>query len=551
MILSLTILKGCHIKQWIVISIFISSFANIAFAQDTIFVLLKSDKKKADEYFDHKNYRQALDLYLTINEKHQDDDVEYKIARCYYFLKEPQAAVAHYKLISGSEKLLPPDDIYLYAESLSNLGQYDKAIDLYNTYLKTAGNDPIVVKKIWQLKNRSFLYEDSIHFSVRLLNINTEFGEIGPTIKGDTLVFASNRKRTSLIEQSDDNNASSYRLYASSIKKDTSNNEIINVYNKPTLFCNGLNSKFHEGPAAFYNNNTCMVYSATGQSSEKDKSKRTLQLYFARLVNGSWKNVVSFEFNNKEFSFTDPWISNDGSTLYFASDMRGGYGGKDIYKSTFIKGKWIKPINLGPEINTAGDESSPFVQSNILYFTSNGHAGLGGLDVFKSAFNDITYEEAQNMGYPINTKADDFSFTLIQDGVDGFLTSNRGGQDDIYEISIDLQRYPFVIDGLLKYKTDSWLDSSDIKVLPNAKIFLIDNLRNLTVATTTSNGDGAFSVTIPYFSQYLIKVLGMGTEKASFVSLDLSKRRKAGNKYEIVIVKNGFNTGENGEEVGK
>jgi tetratricopeptide (TPR) repeat protein len=533
-----------------VVMFFIFLFNTVA-AQDTVFTLFKPDRKQADEYFDHKDYKQALRLYLTINKKNHDDELEYRIARCYHYLNQPQAAVAYYQLLSDKEQLFQPDDIFIYAECLSELGRYDNAIALYNRYLKTTDSDPLVVKKIWRLKNRSFLYEDSIHFSVRPITINTEFAEIAPSVKGDSLVFVSNYKRSSVVEQTDGNNSAFYRLYSAGIKKDTSNSEIINVYGKPKLFGKGLNSKFHEGPAAFYNNNTCMVYAATGETSEKERSKRTLQLYFAKFINGRWKNVEPFVFNNKEYSFTDPWINNEGTRLYFSSDMRGGNGGKDLYRSILMNEKWSKPVNLGAEINTAGDESFPFIQNNTLYFTSNGHAGLGGLDIFKSYFVGDSFDEVLNMGYPINTNADDFAFTLIQDGVDGFLASDRKGQDDIYEISIDLQQYPFVIDGLLRYKTDSWLDSNNIKVLPNAQLFLIDNLRNVTVAATTADANGVFSISIPYFSQYLIKVLGKRKEEDSFVSLDLSKRKKAGNKYEIVIVRNVFNSVENGEEGGK
>jgi tetratricopeptide (TPR) repeat protein len=550
--LALTIWKSCRVKGWIAALILISTFTNLAVAQDTIFQLFKSDKKKADEYFNHHDYRQALTLYLSINEKYHEDELEYKIARCYYFLNQPQAAVAHYRLMSDKENtLLPTEDVFIYAESLSKLGQYDKAIEFYTAYLKTDRNDPLVKKKIWRLKNRSFLYEDSIHFSVRPLTVNTEFAEIAPTFKGDSLIFLSNRKRASVIEQTDENNLPFYRWYAASIKKDTSHNEIINRYQKTNSFGKGLNSKFQNGPVAFFKNNTRMIYAATGETSEKDNNKRTLQLYFAKYVDGGWEKDAPFDFNNKEYSFTDPWMNDEGTLLYFTSDMRGGHGGKDLYRSTFVNGKWTKPYNLGTEINTAGDESFPFVQNNTLYFTSNGHAGLGGLDIFKSFFNESAFEEVQNMGYPINTNADDFALTLIKDGVDGFLTSNRKGQDDIYEISIDLQQYPFVIDGLLKYKTDSWVDSSDVRILPNARLFLIDNLRNLTVATTTADAKGLFSIAIPYFSQYLIKVLGKNKEEDTFVSLDLSKRRKAGHKYEIVIVRNVFNSGANGEEAGK
>ncbi len=527
-------------SKFILLIVAILVAPNIAFGQETIFSVLKTDRQNADDYFERKNFRHALPLYLNLLRKVKDDEIELRIARSYYGLNQPKEAEEWYRRVIPKVKTLPTEDILNYAESLSALGQYDRAINWYEQYLKRENNDPLTLRKIWRLKNRIYLYEDSIHYVVTTLEINTELAEIAPVIAGDTLIFMSNRKRKTLVDRVDNNNAPFFRLYYSQKLKDTINNEVINRYGTPSLFAKSLNSKFHEGPVALYNHDKSMVYSATGDASVKDRSKRTLQLFFAEIHNGHWQVIEPYKFNSREYSITDPSISKDGKTLYFSSNMTGGYGGKDIYKSSFINGQWTKPVNLGNQLNTPGDEVHPFINDNILYFTSNGHAGLGGLDIFKVSIGQNSLGEVQNMGYPINTNYDDFALALNDKGFWGCFTSNRrNGNDDIYEIAIDLQSYPLVISGLLKYKEESWLDSTELKILPEARLSLIDNIKNVTVDSVTSDSDGKFSLAIPYFSQYLIKVVSSNKKEEVFVSLDLSKRRSSGN-YEIVVVRNVF-----------
>jgi tetratricopeptide (TPR) repeat protein len=527
---------------------FISVLGNLplnALAQENVLSLFKSENAQADEYFKKKNYTQALALYLDLNLRQNDDEVKLKIASCYYFLNQTQEAVMWYQSANETENL-HGEDIFRYAEALSKLGSYDLAVEWYYKYLREVNNDPLVKKKIWRIKNRNFLYEDSIHFSVKPLSINTEFADINSSACGDTLVFLSNRKRKSIIEKVDGNSTSFFRLYGSPIEKDSLTHELVNRYEKPTLFCRELKSKFHEGPATFYDHNKRMVFVANGAGISKNEKGNTLQLFFAARVNGKWKVAESFPFNSGDYSISNAWISPDGHVIYFSSDMKGGFGGKDIYTSRFIDNRWSKPVNLGSEINTSADESFPFVYRNTFYFTSSGHAGLGGLDVFKSIFHDDMFDEVQNMGYPVNTNADDFAFTLNEDGVAGYLTSNRNGNDDVYAVEIDLQLYPFAMSGVLKYKEATWRDSTSVKVLPNADLSLIDNFTKATVATTTSDENGAFSFSIPYFSQYFIKVKDNHSNEDAFVSLDLSKRRTEGDKYEIVVVRSIFKSDDDG-----
>jgi hypothetical protein len=228
--------------------------------------------------------------------------------------------------------------------------------------------------------------------------------------------------------------------------------------------------------------------------------------------------------------------------------MSGGFGGKDIYRSRYQGGQWSAPENLGETVNTVYDEVFPYLHLNkTLYFSSNGHPGLGGLDIFKVLLKENDFDEVQNAGFPINTKSDEFGIIIDSLSTHGYFSSNRkkgGYDDDIYEFDMDLQTYPLDISGLIRFKEHNWSDSSEIKPLGNAKFFLVDNIRNVVVYENSSDSTGNFSLLIPYFSKYRIRVVEEGGEE-HVVSLDIPKHRKLHNKHEIVIVKDAFRTPEN------
>lgn len=517
------------------------TLSHFSHAQETVFSIFKTNAEKADAYFGQKNYRKAIDLYKATLKKESNDEVYLQVARSYYYLNRPFEAVQWYKQAAEKEQALPLPDMYIYAEMLSATKQYDQAIEWYSHYQKKNPSDPITIKKIWRLRNREFLYEDSIHYTVKLLDINTPAGEFGAVPYEDGLIFTSNRPRKGLSYTTDESNELFFRVYFSKLVTDTLTGVPVTRYSKPVPFCRELNAKFHEGPIALYDRDK-MLYTSTGTPSQKGKSKKTLQLHFAVHTDGLWNIAESFPFNSNEYSITDAVITKDQKTLYFSSDMKGGFGKKDIYRSVLVDDRWTKPVNLGEAVNTPGDESFPFVDAgNILYFASNGHPGLGGLDVFKVSMSGDSFGEVTNLGYPVNTNADDFGIYLRDDGTHGFITSNRAsGNDDMYELQMDLQTYPLVIKGVLKYKAESWKDSSELEVFPNAQLSLLDNDRNIVVSRTVTDNTGSFLLTVPYLSQYRIKVVDGRTGDETLVGLELSKRRITENIYEIVVVKNAF-----------
>ncbi len=518
----------------------------IAFGQETVFNIWKRDGRLADEHYENKNYQAAFTIYANLYRKDSSSQIfPVKLARCSYYLKNYTKAITLFGLAS-KKNILSSEDHFLLAESLTASGDYKKAIQVYRDYLKLKPGDPLITQKIWRLNNIQYLYEDSLHYAVRPISLNTENGELCPAPFNNGLVFISNRQNTSAVETIDGTlNKPFYKTYFSAAAFDSLKNNVL-AYKRPGLFHRDFYSGLHAGPLAFYANDKKMVFTSTSDKTGVG-GKKTIQLLFAAEVNGKWKVTGAFPYNNNSYSINDPSINEEGTTLYFSSDMPGGLGGKDLYRSAFKNNEWTKPENLGEVINTSYDEVFPYLHQNTtLYFSSNGHPGLGGLDIYKSQIREHNFDEVLNAGYPINTNADEFGIIIDSLSTHGYLTSNRvngGYDDDIFEFDMDLQTYPLELSGTMKYKEFN-LGDADLKPFANAKFYLIDNIREITVQEGTSDENGNFKWAIPYYSKYRIRVLGEDNDE-HIVSLEIPKHRHSHSTHEIVIVKDAFHSPEN------
>ncbi|MCK5104231.1 MAG: PD40 domain-containing protein, partial [Cyclobacteriaceae bacterium] len=289
------------------------------------------------------------------------------------------------------------------------------------------------------LDNLEHLYKDSSRFHFNPVSFNSESTDFSPAYYKDGLVFVSGRAEHSKEFKWDE--SSFLDLYQSA--KDSTGN-----YSEPTVFYKKLNSRFHEGPISFFTNGKSLVY--TRSNFEKGTVRRSsdgvtkLKLYFTVIdKKGNWSKRHPYQYNSDEYSVGHPAISNDGLIMYFISDMPGGYGGTDIYVSKFDGRLWSVPENMGSEVNTKGNEMFPFLHNtDVLYFASNGHGGLGGLDIYKF---DLSSRKLNNIGYPLNSEKDDFGLIMNAEGNQGFMSSNRNsqnGMDNIYNFgflpSIDI-----------------------------------------------------------------------------------------------------------------
>ncbi len=214
-------------------------------------------------------------------------------------------------------------------------------------------------------------------------------------------------------------------------------------YNEKTRqkkpFIDALVSQRHEGPVTFSGDYKTMVFSQQRPSGE-NRSSDPLGLYFAENVDGKWMNIKAFEFNDDFAWLFSPALSQDGRTLYFSANMEDAIGGFDIYRSKLRGSSWTKPENLGPAVNTAGNELYPFVHpSGTLYFSSNGHDNTGGFDLYETTFISGNWNQAQKLPPPLNGLSDDYHVYFSEDYKSGFLTSNRRSRNkEIFNFEYDI-----------------------------------------------------------------------------------------------------------------
>lgn len=511
----------------------------VAHGQQTVFGLFRNNVSLGDKYYRDKDYLNAMKLYREATRR--NPDVQLRVARCYYSLKEYTQAVFYYERYLKEKRSLPWSDTYFYAEVQAATGNYKTAIEYYQKHLANKQDDALAMRKVWRLSNIQYLYEDSAHISVRPLSLNTGYGELCAVPYRDRILFMSNRKEAGLVEKVNASiNAPFYKIYSARVLSGSGKDG--HQYDKAMLFSKELASRLNAGPMAFYDKEQKMVFVASARETG-NSGRRSLQLFFAEWKNGEWTETIPFPYNSRHHSISDPTISEDGKVLYFSSDMGGGLGGKDLYKSTLVDNTWTQPQNLGETVNTPYDEAFPFLRQNqTLYFASNGHPGMGGLDIFETAITAEGYSEPRNAGYPINTSYDDFGMVVDSLDTHGYFSSNRkngGYNDDLYEVEMDIQTYPVNIAGVVKMKEHAWSDSSALVLLSHTRVFLIDKLRNTTVYESTTDGKGNFSVIVPYFSEYMIRVV-TDDGKESVVVLEIPKHQRQVSAHEIVFVKDTF-----------
>jgi len=438
--------------------------------------------KAADKYFNQYNYTKALKRYMKLIEKGRNTYyATNKIAECYRQLQQPENAINWYK-----KAIKFPDfdyRIYYYlSQELKKIKDYESAQDYMTKYLELSG----VKLKEYNYPLNNFirlLKEDSMRYEIYKLKINSKYSEFGPVLFSDKLIFSSNRPRRMLVKNEDVmTNQSFFSLFQSKRISLTDLEE-------PRPFLKKLNSKLNIGPVCFNKEMTLMY--VTRNVPKTKKGNAYLDIYTTKQQKGKWsKNLERVPLQHAGYSIAHPSLSKDGKKFYFSSDMPGGYGGMDIYVCNNKNGFLSTPENLGPEINTPGNEVFPFIADNgTLYFSSDGLQGLGGLDIFFALPVEDSFSYPFNMGYPINTSADDFSFYLTNNMLTGYLASNRKGgkgEDDIYAFRIIKPLDYCLIVGTVT-------DESTGKPIKNAQV-IIKNNKGILAYKLTTDPNGGFSI---------------------------------------------------------
>ncbi|KFF01634.1 OmpA family protein [Flavobacterium hydatis] len=448
----------------------------------------------ANKKYERYAYVDAIITYERIAEKgYKDEKMFQKLGNAYYFNAELPQAEKWYSELFAMNQNQEPEYYYRYSQALKSIGNYSKADKMLEEFNKKSGND--LRAKSYD-NNKNYLEKikaNSGRFDIADANINSIYSDYGSSFLDNKLVFASARDTGGISKKVFKwTNQSFTDLYTAEIKAG-------GEMGKPELFSKKINSKFHESTPVFTKDGQTMYFTRNnylGHKKGKDSKEVTLlKLYKAILKDNEWSNITELPFNSNNYSVAHPALSLDEKTLYFASDMPGTLGQSDLFSVTINSdGSYGVPMNLGKTINTEGKETFPFISGdNELYFASDGHQGLGGLDVFVSKMrNDNSFGEVQNVGAPINSSQDDFAFLIDSKNRNGFFTSNRSGgkgYDDIYRF---LERRKLTCEQLL---SGIITDKETGAVLAGSKVSLFnDKLELITTITTNLKGKYEFDV---------------------------------------------------------
>src|SRR5690625_4595943 len=475
-------------KKYILISLTLAFCVSSVLAQDR-------HTKKADKRYDRFEYVKAVKEYKKVIKKDRATPYVYKqLADSYYHLKDFKNA-ANYMgiyLDEADESDVEPEYYFRYAQLLKSEGKDAESNTYMEEFASKAPNDsrarafnrnPNYLSK---LQNREPVYE------LNKLGLNTGAQEFGAYEYDDKLYYVSSRNKSRRTYGW--TGESTLDVYVANKKGDE--------YVDAKQVKGDINTKFHEGAVVITEDGKTMYFTRNDYTNRKyrksDDGIGQLKIYSAKLVNGKWTDVNELPFTSSEYSTGNIALSPDEDMLYFTSDMPGGMGGTDLYRVAIEgDGEFGEPENLGPEINTAGNEDFPFVDSEgTLYFSSDGHLGMGGLDVFKAEARGDGFGKPENVGKDVNSRADDFSFVYYPEEKRGYVASNRAGMTEDHAISID-NIYAVNWIEVLELIVDAKVINAETgSAVPNAKVAVYDQDNN-RVSERNTDRQGSIKFKLP------------------------------------------------------
>ncbi|WP_299767227.1 OmpA family protein [uncultured Dokdonia sp.] len=459
----------------------------------------ESKISKGNKGFDNYNYVNAQNVYQKVADKgYESADLYKRLGDSYYLNASYEKAQVWYgKLIDKYSENIEPETYFRYAISLKGTKDYRRSDEIMTRFKELNKND-----KRAQLFNDNPDYLRTIDkykdtYKVTETSINSGYSDFGPAFYNDKLIFSSAKDTGAFVKRIHAWNGQPFLdLYEVSLEL-VSNEEVTSRNTKK--FNKSINSPFHESTPTFTKDGNTVYFTRNNYNNgvyrDDIDGTNKLKIYKATKDDkGRWINVEELPFSSDDYTIAHPALSPDEKRLYFSSDMPGTFGDADLWYVTIEdSGTFSAPVNLGNEINTEGRESYPFISNeNHLYFASTGHIGLGGLDIFKTTIgNNGEVSDIINLGEPVNTASDDFSFIINTASNVGFLSSNRNneaGNDDIYMLErIKTPPPPCIItlNGLVT-------DKDTGEKLSNATVTLYDTNKNV-FGTSVTDASATFS----------------------------------------------------------
>ena len=446
--------------------------------------------KEANAAYEKLGYMNAISIYIEVDKNgYGSPDIYKKIGDSYYFNANYTEANKWYEKLIKSSEVIDFEYYYRYSQTLKTIPDIEKSNYYYALFSRFKKAD----SRAQQFEENSNYLEqiktNNERYTISNLAINSTFSDYGVFQSKDSIIFTSTREtKDSKLDNWTKQPFSG--LYSSKINKSK-----LFESSKPFLKNTIFNS--NESTAILTKDGLTLYF--TRNNFKKNKQKKnakdevSLKIYSANFKNGQWTNVVELPFNSDNYNCAHPALSADEKTLYFSSNMPGTLGQSDLYRvAVLADGKFGTPENLGATINTEGRETFPFLSSDDeLFFASDGHLGLGGLDVFVSKMNkDNSFSKPINLGSPINTAYDDFAYVVNLETQVGYFSSNRPegkGSDDIYK---------FIENATIYSKEEQFFtgkleDALFGTPIANAIVSLFDDSKKM-VDKTTTNANGEF-----------------------------------------------------------
>lgn len=445
--------------------------------------------KHGNKLYDQMAYPAAIRAYNRVLKKGDQKEAMEKIADSYRLIGNTQKAEFWYGKVANISDTKPITK-FRYGQMLQANGKYAEAKAAFEEYKRTGEDVAKATRYINACSRVPEFKADSARYTLTKTKVNSAASDFGAVPFNKGIVFASSRHHGFFSKARNMRNENLfYDLYYA-------DNALPNQKKLPVKPLKGkVNSRFHDGPAVITREG--LMYFTRSNDGRDSKGVVRLKIYSARLVGKKWKEVKPLSFNSNEFSCGHPALSADGNTMVFASDMPGGKGGIDLWMVKKNGENWSTPVNLGDEINTEGDEKFPFLHSSsTLFFSSDGHPGMGNLDIFSATQNAKgMWGSTRNAGFPLNSSRDDFSISWIGSQANGYISSNRpggSGDDDIWMFSRKSAIHGVIVDANTKTP------------IPGAKVTVMDN--NSKTVEYLTNDQGEFTHVAQFNSDYFLTV---------------------------------------------
>ena len=451
---------------------------------------------KANEKYDEYSFSPAIDIYKKVLDRgYVSADLLKKLGNSYYYNADYEDASKTYKrLVDEYPGEIGPEYYFRYAQTLKTLEEYDASKEVMGKFLEATSDDGRATAYKDEKDYLNDIKRNSGRYNVSPFQYNSPYSEFAPSFYKEGLIFSSDRDTGNFARYRHTWNSKDfldlYKVNADSISQGT-----------VIKFGDHVNTRLHESTSTVNKAGDVLYFTRNNFKSGKyvkdEKGVIRLKIFKAKMVEGVWSNIEELPFNSNDYSVAHPTLSADEKTLYFASDMPGSLGESDIFRvSINDDGTYGTPENLGSVINTEARETFPFVSSeDVLYFSSDGHPGLGGLDIFATKVaNGRLDGNVMNVGEPVNGRMDDFTFIFNEETKKGYFASNRSegqGADDIYafletkSLVIDCEQ---AISGVVRDKiSNEPLIGASVKVI---------NENNDEIMSAITDAEGKYSLLV-------------------------------------------------------